>query len=270
MERMSFGSKLSMARKEKGLSQEQLAVRLGVTPQAVSKWERGSSYPDLELLAGLCDIIECSGDFLLSRDTAKTRLTEDRNEKTAERLLSKAIAEPIVMDVGMGLLELLTEENQNQFPGIRALREKLATEYGFLLPVVHIKDCSEINNLSYRVLIYDSEVYSKTLKEPDDITFQGMCEELEAVVKQNFGRIIHRQMIQDLIDHLAEHYPAVVKGVIPEKISPARLQAVLTGLLQQGKPIRKLIKILEIMEEEAEKRLSPEEMTRIIIEKLEL
>ena len=47
---MSFKNKLQNIRKEKGLSQESIAERIGVSRQAVAKWETGQSYPDVENL----------------------------------------------------------------------------------------------------------------------------------------------------------------------------------------------------------------------------
>lgn len=59
-----FKERLSEARKEKGFTQAELARRLGVTAQAVSKWERGNAYPDIELLDGISTVLDCSLDYL--------------------------------------------------------------------------------------------------------------------------------------------------------------------------------------------------------------
>lgn len=65
----NFGSKISECRQNKGMTQEELAGRIGVTPQALSKWERGQSLPDVALLADLCSILGCSADYLLGTMT---------------------------------------------------------------------------------------------------------------------------------------------------------------------------------------------------------
>ncbi|MGN0973181.1 MAG: helix-turn-helix domain-containing protein [Bacilli bacterium] len=62
---MRFCDKLPKLRKEKNLSQEQLADRLNVSRQAVSKWENGSSYPDMDKIMLLCDVLDCTLDELL-------------------------------------------------------------------------------------------------------------------------------------------------------------------------------------------------------------
>ena len=54
-------------RKKKGLSQEELAIKLNVVRQTVSKWELGLSVPDAEILIKLADFYEVSVDYLLGR-----------------------------------------------------------------------------------------------------------------------------------------------------------------------------------------------------------
>ncbi|MBQ9899167.1 MAG: helix-turn-helix domain-containing protein [Ruminococcus sp.] len=61
--KLKFSENLSRARREKGLTQSQLASQLSVTPQAVSKWEKGS-YPDSELLPEISRILGVSLDVL--------------------------------------------------------------------------------------------------------------------------------------------------------------------------------------------------------------
>ena len=62
---MEFGNKLYELRKEKGLSQEELASQLEVTRQTVSKWELGDSTPDLDKLVLLAELFEISLDELV-------------------------------------------------------------------------------------------------------------------------------------------------------------------------------------------------------------
>lgn len=62
---MRFGEKLPKLRKDNNLSQEQLADRLGVSRQAVSKWESGNSYPDMEKMLQICKILNCHLEDLM-------------------------------------------------------------------------------------------------------------------------------------------------------------------------------------------------------------
>ena len=59
---------LKRLRKEKGLTQEQLATRLNVSFQAVSKWECGESYPDIVMLSSIAQIFSVSLDELVGME----------------------------------------------------------------------------------------------------------------------------------------------------------------------------------------------------------
>lgn len=63
----AIGKNIALFRKEKGATQEQLAKYVGVSPQAVSKWENGG-VPDTELLTKIADYFETSIDALFDRD----------------------------------------------------------------------------------------------------------------------------------------------------------------------------------------------------------
>jgi transcriptional regulator with XRE-family HTH domain len=67
---MHFAEKLVQLRKASGLSQEELADRLGVSRQAVSRWEQGSSYPDLPNLQRITEEFGVSADYLIGTNYA--------------------------------------------------------------------------------------------------------------------------------------------------------------------------------------------------------
>lgn len=66
---MRLNEKIYQHRKNLGLSQEELATKLGVTRQAVSKWELGDSQPDLDMIVKLAQLFNVSTDYLLRDDT---------------------------------------------------------------------------------------------------------------------------------------------------------------------------------------------------------
>lgn len=76
IDKQSFGSFVSMLRKEKGFSQKELAEKLMVSDKAVSKWETGHSLPDITLLIPLAEIL----------DVTVTELLECRRIENAARL----------------------------------------------------------------------------------------------------------------------------------------------------------------------------------------
>lgn len=63
---MTFSQQLTRLRKAHHLTQAQLADKLHLSRQAISKWENGESQPDLDTLAVLCDIFQVSADELLN------------------------------------------------------------------------------------------------------------------------------------------------------------------------------------------------------------
>lgn len=79
---MTLGEKIASVRKEKGMTQEMLAEQLGVTRQAVARWETGLSVPDADLLVKLADVLEVSVAELLGGNIHNN---EDTNE-LAEQL----------------------------------------------------------------------------------------------------------------------------------------------------------------------------------------
>lgn len=97
---MTIGKRISEIRKTKNLSQEYIAERLGVSRQAVSKWEMDASVPDTNNLIGLAEILGVSVEFLATGRRVEFEPT-DRKSQTD----SKKIAGYILL--GAGLLGLL-------------------------------------------------------------------------------------------------------------------------------------------------------------------
>lgn len=65
---------IKTARKAKGLTQVELAQKVGVTQGNLSAWETGRWEPEMDALKKLCEVLECSADFLLGQEAlAKTR-----------------------------------------------------------------------------------------------------------------------------------------------------------------------------------------------------
>lgn len=67
---MKFGENLQSLRKQKRMSQEQLAEKVDVSRQSISKWERGESYPTMNNIMALCDIFHCKLNDLVHEDIA--------------------------------------------------------------------------------------------------------------------------------------------------------------------------------------------------------
>ena len=74
---MNLNEKIQNLRKQVGISQEQLAERLNVTRQAISKWETGECLPDIENILQLSDIFGVSVDYLLKNQQTEVSPSSD-------------------------------------------------------------------------------------------------------------------------------------------------------------------------------------------------
>lgn len=91
---MNFADRLITARKEMGISQELLAEQLGVSRQAVSKWETGESKPDLDNLTALCASLNVTMEYLCFGKEQEAQ--ENKQKKKRSRLVALCIVLPIV------------------------------------------------------------------------------------------------------------------------------------------------------------------------------
>ena len=124
-----------------------MANRIGVTPQALSKWENGLSSPDLSLFSSLCEILEMSSDYLLG--LSGDRITENGNEETQDRIWYnlRTCLEPLSLVFGEDIVPLFAN-NPDFVEQISTLRIKLSTE-GILMPIVKVKDHISVFPLFY-------------------------------------------------------------------------------------------------------------------------
>ena len=78
---MKFGEKLQKLRKQNGLSQEQLAEKLNVSRQAISKWEMGT-IPDMENVVKIGRYFDCSLDYLMNNEMDSESEKDEQIQKT--------------------------------------------------------------------------------------------------------------------------------------------------------------------------------------------
>ncbi|SCH30822.1 MULTISPECIES: helix-turn-helix domain-containing protein [unclassified Romboutsia] len=91
---MNLGENLKKLRKENNLSQEQLAEKLNISRQAISKWESGKTYPDIENLILLRNIFKTTLDELIIGDS----LSEDKIHDVKSEQLKKHNKDDIEQD----------------------------------------------------------------------------------------------------------------------------------------------------------------------------
>ena len=96
---MSFGENLKNIRKQRGITQEELAEMLGVSRQAISKWESDSGYPETQKLLVISKTLQVSIDYLLN-----DKLVIGEKEKTEEKS---------VIYAPTGKIAITTYDNKN-------------------------------------------------------------------------------------------------------------------------------------------------------------
>ena len=109
---MSFGENLRLMRKARNLTQEQFAEALGVSRQAVSKWEADSGYPETEKLIAISRVLGVSVDKLLDIEPENQEQKQTENEAlSAERDQSG--------DAAGGTIAITTFDKEKIVPGGR-------------------------------------------------------------------------------------------------------------------------------------------------------
>jgi transcriptional regulator with XRE-family HTH domain len=89
---MSFGENLQFLRKRENITQEQMAERLEVSRQSVSKWESDTSYPEMEKLLQLCQMFDCDMDTLLRGDVQAEKQKDTHAYDQHINTMSKQVA----------------------------------------------------------------------------------------------------------------------------------------------------------------------------------
>lgn len=87
MNQEKIGKFIAKLRKQKNMTQQELAKKLGVTDRAISKWENGRGLPDYSLLQNLCDALSVSINELFSGE----KISKENYKKKAEENMSKLI-----------------------------------------------------------------------------------------------------------------------------------------------------------------------------------
>lgn len=103
----NFGSTIASLRKGKGMTQLDLAQKMGVTDKAVSKWERNFSFPDVASLPLLAEQLGVSVDELLEARTSAQKSRPLGKAGELAELVLKAVA--LAMGVGVAALTIMDE-----------------------------------------------------------------------------------------------------------------------------------------------------------------
>lgn len=118
---VKFGEKVKQLREENGMTQQTLAERLYVTRQAVSKWERGTRYPDVLTVKKIAQVLEVSVDDLLSGEELKENVEKSPIlsmpvQSTIQTVLYAVALTGYMLILVFGIYSLFPDENLAKLP----------------------------------------------------------------------------------------------------------------------------------------------------------
>ena len=140
---MSIGSTIKRLRREKDITQEQLAEYLGITSRAISQWECDRTSPDISQIPVLCNIFDVTSDMLLG-------INIEKNNEAINNYIDKANGYTMQGDF-QSSLEVLREANR-KFPKSYSIMVLLADAIVFANKCENNKDYDEVIMLCNRVL----------------------------------------------------------------------------------------------------------------------
>lgn len=241
----SIGDIISQTRQNKQMTQEEFASRLGVTPQAVSRWERGMGLPDISLVEGICSVLGISANRLLGIGDSE-QVVENNDAAMEKEIRNHMFAEPLVLEFGQGLIPCVAKGLETNY--VNQCRLELVKETGMLLPLLRLRDNVALKDREIRITSYDKVLYESILLEIGEDTYQNIINQVIAVCREHYGTILNKQIVKQMVDNLKEQYPGIADDVVPEMISYLRLEQRLQEIVKENGNIRDMIHILEELE----------------------
>lgn len=139
----TLGQRISTLRKNKGLTQEELANMLNVSAQAVSKWENDITCPDISLLPELAEILEVTVDELLSGKKAllpATKILPAEERKDIKDMLLRIVidaeGDKVKINIPIALIQAAIETNM-EMPQINGKDTLKNIDLNQILELVH-------------------------------------------------------------------------------------------------------------------------------------
>lgn len=151
----SIGNRIAKYRKIKGLTQEGLAEKLGVSSQAVSKWENDVSCPDISLLPMLCNELCITVDELLTGKSERVQMLPEERRKSLEELTFRVRIDSaegdriranfpmtlvkLCMEIGVDVVPNMTGDNAEMIKNIDMKKVVQMVELGLIGKLVEIE-----------------------------------------------------------------------------------------------------------------------------------
>lgn len=151
----TIGNRIAKYRKAKGLTQEALANLMGVSSQAVSKWETDASCPDISALPQLCKILGISTDELLTGKTDEVKMVPPSERKSLDELTFRVkilsaqgdkvrvnlpmTLVKVAMEIGVDIVPNMSGGNTELFKSIDMEKVVKMVEQGLIGKLVEIE-----------------------------------------------------------------------------------------------------------------------------------
>lgn len=151
----TIGSRIAKFRKEKSMTQEDLANLMGVSSQAVSKWENDASCPDISLLPKLCEVLGITADELLTGKNNEVRMVPAEQRKPFDQLVMRVMVNssegdrvrvnlpmPMVkvcMEIGVNMLPNMGGEQAEMFKNVDLSKLVQMAELGMVGKLVEVE-----------------------------------------------------------------------------------------------------------------------------------
>lgn len=146
----TFGQRFSRSRKNLGLKQDEIAEKLNISAQAVSKWENDLSAPDISTLPILADILNVSLDELLGREVEETKIVPEEERKDINSMLLK--------------INVLSSKGDKVKVNLPLVIIKLCIEAGMELPNINGKDSLKNIDFNQIFMLIDAGVIGKLVE----------------------------------------------------------------------------------------------------------
>lgn len=146
----TFGQRFSRLRKNLGLKQDDIAEKVNISAQAVSKWENDLSAPDISTLPILADILNVSLDELLGREVEETKIVPEGKRKDINSMLLK--------------INVLSSEGDKVRVNLPLAIIKLCIDAGMELPNINGKDLLKNIDFNQIFMLIDAGVIGKLVE----------------------------------------------------------------------------------------------------------
>ena len=238
-----MGETICKYRQMRKITQEEFASRIGVTAQAVSKWERGNGLPDVSLLAGICKVLGVSAGGLIGVEES---VVENGNFTADREIKNNMIADPLFLEFGVGLISYIVSGLETDY--VNKQRMLLVKKTGKLMPLLRIRDNTELKENEYRISAFDNTLFTAFIDEKEEEPYKTIIDNVADVCNKHYAVILNKNIVKLMIDNLSELYPGIVDDIVPSKITYLQIKEELKKRVEEGKSIRNLIGILEDME----------------------